>query len=156
MTLQLDMFIQDNPAERQYAESLKRQVRVDLETIMEQGRIPCWIELDSILQKDELRLLDLIETRGGYVMGEDCVVGYGMYEAGLTATSVDRRVDSLTVDCGFISQGNCQATVNRCIAQGWIAMGVDVSGAVRYDLTRLGRFAKDLCEHDIWFDEMED
>lgn len=151
-----DLFETVNIHELEYAASLKQQAALDLSTIMEQGRIPPWVELDSILQKDELRLLDLIETHGGYVMGPDQAVQYGCDASGLFAVTVTRRVDSLTVDCGFISQGNCQATVNRCIAQGWIAKGVDVSGAVRYDLTRLGRWAKDLAETDLYWEEMED
>ena len=151
-----DLFTPDNPDELQYAVNLAKQVQLDLETVMAQGRIPAHIELDSILQKDELRLLDLIETHGGYVMGPDQTVQYGCDASGLFSVPVTRRVDCLTVDCGFISQGNCQATVNRCIAQGWIAKGVDVSGAVRYDLTRLGRWAKDLAETDLYWEEMED
>lgn len=151
-----DLFTPDSPDELEYAANLARQVQLDLETVMAQGRIPAHIELDSILQKDELRLLDLIETRGGYVMGTDVTVQYGCDSSGLFAVPVTRRVDSLTVDCGFISPGNCKATVNRCIAEGWIVEGVDVSGRVRYDLTRMGRWAKDLAETDLYWEEMED
>lgn len=151
-----DLFTQDNPDELTYAANLAEQARNDLITIMEQGRVPTWVELDSILQKDEYRLLDLIEEHGGYVMGGDVTVTYGETDLGLFSAETGRVVDSLTHDCGFLSPGNCQATVNRCKSEGWITEGVDVSGHVRYDLTRLGRYAKELFETDLYWEEMED
>lgn len=151
-----DLFTTENPDELTYAANLAEQARNDLLTIMEQGRVPTWVELDSILQKDEYRLLDLIEERGGYVMGDDVQVEGATSDLGLFTATAMRKVDSLTHDCGFLSPGNCQATVNRCKAEGWITEGVDVSGRVRYDLTRLGRFAKELYETDLYWEEMED
>lgn len=150
---QQDLLTPDAPNETQYAALFKAQVIKDHEDIMQAGRIPAHIELDSILQKDEYRLLDLIETHGGYVMQADRTVQYGSDDTGLLSVPITRRVDSLTADAGFISPGNARATVNRCMDQGWITESVDVSGALRYDMTRMGRWAKDICEHDAWFDE---
>lgn len=150
-----DLFDSTSPNELTYAANLAEQARNDLLTIMEQGRVPTWVELDSILQKDEFRLLDLIEEHGGYVMGDDVTVTYGETDLGLFSAETGRVVDSLTHDCGFLSPGNCQATVNRCKSEGWITEGVDVSGSVRYDLTRLGRFAKNLFEYEMSWEEDE-
>lgn len=151
-----DLFITDNPDELAYAAALAAQYKADQIQIMEQGRIPAHIELDSILQKDEFRLLDLIEEHGGYVMGDDVQVEGATSDLGLFTATAMRKVDSLTADCGFLSPGNCQATVNKCKAEGWITEGVDVSQRVRYDLTRLGRYAKELYETDLYWEEMED
>lgn len=151
-----DLFHDTDPQEETYAAALQSQWEQDRLTIMEQGRVPTWVELDSILQKDEFRLLDLIEEHGGYVMGDDVTVTYGETDLGLFSAVTARVVDSLTHDCGFLSPGNCQATVNRCKSEGWITEGVDISGRVRYDLTRLGRYAKELCETDMYWEEMED
>lgn len=152
-----DLLTTPNPNELEYADNLANQAQADLQTIMQQGRVPPWIELDSVLQRDEYRLLDLIETRSGYVMGEPVTVQYGVDSSGLIPVNVTRRVDSLTRDCGFDSPSNCKATVNRCVANGWIEWGVcEITGRERLDLTRMGRFVKDLAEHDAWFDMMED
>lgn len=152
-----NLFESDNPSETEYASNLAAQVKADLTTIMAQGRIPPWLELDNILQRDEYRLLDLIEERGGYVYGDHVTVEYGKDASGLIPVSVTRRVDSLTHDAGFTSPSNCKATVNKCVDAGWIEHGTcGVTGRERLDLTRMGRFVKDLSEHDSWFDEMED
>ena len=152
-----DLFTADNPSETEYAASLAAQVKADLETIMSQGRIPPWLELDNILQRDEYRLLDLIEERGGYVYGDHVTVEYGKDVTGLIPVSVTRRVDSLTHDAGFTSPSNCKATVNKCVEAGWIEpCNCGVTGRERFDLTRMGRFVKDLSEFDGWFDEGED
>ena len=150
-----DLFHDPNPAEEAYAAALAHQAKVDRETIMAQGRVPAHIELDSILQKDEFRLLDLIEEHGGYVMGDDRLVSGASSNLGLFRANAMRKVDSLTADCGFLSPGNCQATVNRCKAEGWITEGIDVSGRVRYDLTRMGRYAKSLYEYEMSWEEDE-
>ena len=129
----------------------------DLDTIMRDGRIPNWIELDALLQQDESRLLNLIEESAGYVMGDPVTVNYGANSEGLLPVDIVRHVDSLTFDAGFESPGNCKATVNRCIANGWIERGVDkVTGNTRYDLTSRGRWVMDLTENDEWFGESED
>lgn len=151
-----DLFHDTDPQEETYAAALRNQWEQDRLAIMEQCRVPTWVELDSILQKDEYRLLDLIEEHGGYVMGDDVTVEGATSDLGLFTATAMRKVDSLTHDCGFLSPGNCQATVNRCKSEGWITEGVDVSGRVRYDLTRLGRFAKELYETDLYWEEMED
>ena len=125
----------------------------DLDTIMRDGRIPNWIELDALLQQDESRLLNLIEETSGYVMGDPVTVNYGANSDGLMPVDIVRHVDSLTFDAGFDSPGNCKATVNRCIANGWIVRGVDkVTGNTRYDLTSRGRWVMDLTENDDWFE----
>lgn len=150
-----DLFDTTNPDELTYAANLAARYKADQIQIMEQGRIPAHIELDSILQKDEYRLLDLIEEHGGYVMGDDVTVTYGEADLGLFTAPTARVVDSLTADCGFLSPGNCQATVNRCKEREWITEVVDVSGRVRYDLTRLGRYAKNLFEYEMSWEEDE-
>lgn len=151
------LFETDNPDELTYAANLAAQAKADLTTIMAQGRIPPWLELDNILQRDEYRLLDLIEERGGYVYCDHVTVEYGKDASGLIPVSVTRRVDSLTHDAGFTSPSNCKATVNKCVEAGWIERGAcAITGNERLDLTRMGRFVKDLSEFDSWFDEMED
>lgn len=125
----------------------------DLDTIMRDGRIPNWIELDALLQQDESRLLNLIEENSGYVMGDPVTVNYGANSDGLLPVDIVRHVDSLTFDAGFDSPGNCKATVNRCLINGWIARSVDkVTGNTRYDLTDRGRWCKDLVDNDSWFE----
>lgn len=152
-----DLLTTPDPHELEYAANLANQSRIDLQTIMQQGRVPPWIELDSVLQRDEYRLLDLIETRSGYVMGEPVTVQYGVDASGLIPVNVTRRVDSLTRDCGFDSPSNCKATVNRCVANGWIEWGVcEITGRERLDLTRMGRWTKDLCETDMYWSEMDE
>lgn len=150
-----DLFHDTDPQEEAYAAAMAHQAKADRETIMAQGRVPAHIELDSILQKDEYRLLDLIEEHGGYVMGDDRLVPGASSNLGLFRANAMRKVDSLTADCGFLSPGNCQATVNRCKAEGWITEGIDVSGRVRYDLTRMGRYAKSLYEYEMSWEEDE-
>ena len=125
----------------------------DLDTIMRDGRIPNWIELDALLQQDESRLLNLIDETSGYVMGDPVTVNYGANSDGLLPVDIVRHVDSLTFDAGFDSPGNCKATVNRCLINGWIERGVDrVTGNTRYDLTSRGRWVMDLTENDEWFE----
>lgn len=125
----------------------------DLDRIVSSGRIPNWIELETYVQQDDRRLLDLIDATAGYVMGDPVTVTYGDNVTGLLSVPVVRHVDSLTHDAGFDSPGNCKATINRCMAAGWIVKGVDISGAIRYDLTERGRWCLDLVENDAWFNE---
>ena len=124
----------------------------DLDTLARNGRVPNWIELETLLQQDEYRLLNLIEERAGYVMGAPVTIAYGTDSDGLMPVDIVRHVDSLTFDAGFDSPGNCKATVNRCMANGWIVRGVDVTGNTRYDLTERGRWVVDLVENDEWFE----
>lgn len=154
---QADLFTTPDPAQETYAAALQAQWQADLSTIMEQGRIPTWVELDSILQKDEYRLLDLIEEHGGYLERGEVTRTYGTDTSGLFPVATVRHVDKLTDDAGFIASGNALAVVNRCIANGWITRDYDpVERCSRLNLTRMGRWVKNLCEHDAWFDEMED
>lgn len=154
---QADLFHPPDPDQEAYAAALQQQWQDDLSTIMSQGRIPPWIELDSILQKDEYRLLDLIEEHGGYLERGEVTREYGTDHSGLFPVAVIRHVDQLTDDAGFVAAGNALAVVNRCLANGWIERSYDqVERCSRLDLTQLGRWCKNLCEHDAWFDEMED
>lgn len=153
----IDLFTTDNPDELSYASNLQAQWDADQETIMRQGRIPAHLELDSVLQKDEYRLLDLIETNAGYTMRDPVTVHYGKDASGLIPVEIIRHVDSLTHDAGFDSPGNMRACLNRCLGEGWIARVTDaINGRERYVLTERGRYAKDLCETDMYWAEMED
>lgn len=157
MTDQADLFHDPDPAQEAYAAALQAQWQADLSTIMEQGRIPTWVELDSVLQKDEYRLLDLIEEHGGYLERGEVTREYGTDNTGLFPVPVIRHVDQLTDDAGFVAAGNALAVVNRCLANGWIERSYDqVERCSRLDLTRMGRWAKDLCETDMYWENMTD
>lgn len=154
---QSDLFHPPDPAQEAYALSLQQQWQADLSTIMEQGRIPVWVELDSILQKDEYRLMDLIEIHGGYLERGEVTRTYGTDTSGLFPVATVRHVDKLTDDAGFIASGNALAVVNRCLANGWITRDYDtVERCSRLNLTRMGRWAKDLCETDMYWENLAD
>lgn len=155
--MQADLFTTPDPEELAYAALLAESVKQDQLTIMSQGRIPPWLELDSILQKDEYRLLDLIEEHGGYLERGEVTREYGTDHSGLFPVAVIRNVDQLTDDAGFVAAGNALAVVNRCLANGWIVRSYDqLEKCSRLDLTQMGRWCKDLCETDMYWDEMED
>lgn len=154
---QADLFHPPDPAQEAYAAALTQQCQADLSTIMEQGRIPPWIELDSILQKDEYRLMDLIEEHGGYLERGDVTRTYGTDTSGLFPVATVRHVDKLTDDAGFMAAGNALAVVNRCLANGWIVRSYDaLEKCSRLDLTQMGRWCKDLCETDMYWEAMTD
>lgn len=122
-----------------------------LDTLAEAGRIPNWMEIAEVLQRDELRLLRLIEDNFGYVERFDVVTKPA--EGDLFGGVVQVEVPRITADSGFIAHANANATINRCLNNRWITRTVDeATGLNRLDLTKRGRWMLDIYERDEWFD----
>lgn len=122
-----------------------------LDTLAEAGRIPNWMEIAEVLQRDELRLLRLIEDNFGYVERFDIVTRPA--DDDLFGCGIHVEVPRITADSGFIAHANANATINRCLNNRWITRTVDeATGLDRLDLTKRGRWMLDIYERDEWFD----
>ena len=107
--MSLDLFEQPDYQDA-YRELLKRSWEDSLRIIRERGEIPPWVESDTVLQEDEIRLLKTIGD--GYHEGEKVTVTYPDGRV--------RRVSTLTRDAGFNAEVNCTAVVRLCIKLGYI------------------------------------
>lgn len=137
---------------------LADQYERDLDALAEAGRIPNWQEIADVLQKDELRLLRTIEEHAGYVERVDHHVERTVDDTGLIPVETVRVVADpvITADTGFIAHANAAATINRCLANRWIARVPDeCTGLTRLELTMRGRWVMDLHERDQWFEQEE-
>lgn len=134
---------------------MSQQWTNDLLSIARDGRVAPWIELDQLVTKDELNFMRLIEDQAGYtVPPTQHLVDYGTDSSGLLPVSVTRRVDHLTYTLGFVSPGNCQAMINRCVLKGYVLRGeCAITGRVRYELSEIGRYMMDLKAREDWFEE---
>lgn len=129
----------------------------DLDLLMRSGRVPPWIEMDTVLQKDEMRMLQLVEDNCGYLEKGEVSKSYGVDASGLIPVDIVRRVDQLTDDAGFTAQGNALAVVNRCIAEGWLERNWSApDNCNRLDLTEKGRWYMDMVEYDKFWEDMVD
>lgn len=148
-----DLFQANNPDT--LGQRMSQQWASDLLTIAQDGRVAPWIELDQLITKDEIAFMRLIENEAGYtVPTTQHLVDYGTDDSGLMPVSVTRRVDHLTYTLGFVSPGNCQAMINRCIAKGYVLRGeCAITGRVRYELGEIGRYMMDLKAREDWFEE---
>lgn len=154
---QPDLFAPDpDPAQEVYALSLQQQWQADLDTLAEQGRIPNWLEIGDALQKDERRVLELIEENFGWIERENQVTHEhhdtsGLFPVVETITEIEPVITSMA---GFISHGNAKAVINRLLQYGWVSRSVDQeTGLNRLDITRRGRWIMDMAERDEWFSE---
>lgn len=141
--------------EQTLGDLMQRQWEADMLTIIREGRIAPFIELEQILTKDELAFMRLIESQAGYTVPDtQHVVDYGTDETGLFSVPKTRRVDHLTHTLGFVSAGNCQAMINRVIAKKYVIRGeCALTGRVRYTLGEIGRYMLELKEREDYFDE---
>ena len=155
---QSDLFHPPDPAQESYALSLQQQWQADLDYLAEHGVIPPWLEIGEALQKDERRVLELIEENFGWVeresvRKEESTDDSGLFPVTEVHTVRDPVITSLT---GFQSHGNAKAVVNRLVHNGWIERSIDqTTGLNRLDITRRGRWMMDIAERDEWF-EMEE
>lgn len=117
-----------------------------------------WVECDSLLNKDQERLLRLVESSFGYLMTDETVVDRGTTEAGMLGTQpLQRQVSQLTVDSGFLAEVNMQFTLNTCLAHGWLEMVWNAQhGCKQLKLTHEGRWVLDCVDADRYWDEMDD
>ena len=148
---QADLFTPDSPDEIQYAEALAKLVREEEEWRIENGIIAPWIEADFLLAKDERRLLELVDQHAGYLIHDDDwhVTAYGDDGA--------RRVSGFTVAMGMLAEANSKAVLNAAIDRGLVTLTRDNAACGnRIDMTKLGRYYLDLCQHDAAWDDMED
>lgn len=157
--MQTDLFTPDpDPAQEAYAAALQAQYQQDLDHLAEHGVIPPWLEICEALQKDERRVLELIEENFGWieresVRKEESTDDSGLFPVTEVHTVRDPVITSLT---GFQSHGNAKAVVNRLLHNGWIERSIDqTTGLNRLDITRRGRWVMDLAERDDYF-EMEE
>ena len=156
--MQTDLFHPPDPDQEAYAAALQAQWDADLDHLAAQGRIPNWLEIGEALQKDERRVLELIEENFGWieresVRKEEITDDSGLFPVVEVRTMRDPVITSLT---GFQSHGNAKAVINRLLHNGWIERSVDqTTGLNRLDITRRGRWMMDLAERDEWF-EMEE
>lgn len=148
---QADLFTPDSPDEIQYSEALAALVNQEEEYRIENGIVPPWVEADFLLAKDERRLLELVDDHAGYLILDDDwhVMAYGSDGA--------RRVSGFTLAMGMRADANSKAVLNAAIRRELVTATRDgLSGGVRLDMTRRGRYFLDLCQHDAAWDDMED
>lgn len=146
-----DLFDQDPEPDEQdrYRDMLQASLDESLAIIRARGEIPPWVESDTLLNKDELRVLKLIDESGqGYLEGEQVVVDYGVDAMGMPIT---RLVSRLTRDAGFNAEANGTAVVNGCIAKGYIERVYEGSKS-RLMLLDEGRWRLDVIEADEYWE----
>lgn len=153
---QAELFDPDPHEDEQdaYRESLLRQWKEDLRIIRERGEIPPWVEADTILQRDELRLLKLVADSQGYVETGKVIVHYPSDDVFPRA----RMVDRLTHDAGFESDVNLTACLNRCLAADYLRRVKDpLTGLSKLVMGEEGRWRLDVVEADeYWTEGSED
>lgn len=151
-----DLFDQDpNPDEQDaYREALLSQWKEDLRIIRDRGEIPPWVEADTILQRDELRLLKLVADSQGYVETGKVVVNYPSDDLFPRA----RMVDRITHDAGFEADVNLTACLNRCLAADYLRRVKDpLTGLSKLVMGEEGRWRLDVVEADeYWMEGNED
>lgn len=81
-----------------------------IQMFKDRGEIPPWVEADTLLQEDEIRLLQAIGD--GYDEGDKVTV---RYDDGRV-----RHVSKITRDAGFNAEVNAVAVINRCMKLGYI------------------------------------
>ena len=156
---QADLFTQESHDEIQYAEALAKLVREEEEWRISNGIIAPWIEADFLLSKDEKRLLDLVDQSAGYIIRHNDMVANPYAEPDPDSLFPDmqpeRLVSRYTVDMGMLAEANSKAVLNAAVDRGLVTVTQDGADK-RVDMTRLGRYYLDLCQHDAAWDDMED
>lgn len=134
-----DLFSQPAPHEDAYGHNLLTQVRSDLLVLAERGITPPWHHRESVLDRDEYKILTLIADTGGNV-----------YYGG----GKDRA--ALAVKLGFLSTGNLEAAVKKTTERGLVRM-VTAGDRIRMSMTELGRYMLEQSEdEDGWDCEVGD
>ena len=149
---QPDLFDPDpQPDERDaYRNLLLDQWTKDLQIIRDRGEIPPWVEADTILQRDELRLLKLVADSQGYIETGKVIVHYPSPGPFPRA----RMVDRLTHDAGFEADVNLAACLNRCIAADYLRRVKDpLTGLSKLVMGEEGRWRLDVVEADEYWME---
>lgn len=150
--MQADLFDPDIPEDGQdaYRQALEAQYASDLKAIRERGEIPPWVEADTILQRDELRLLKLVADSQGYVETGKVIVHYPSDDLFPRA----RMVDRLTHDAGFEADVNLTACLNRCLAADYLRRVKDpLTGLSKLVMGEEGRWRLDVVEADEYWME---
>lgn len=149
---QADLFDPDPQPDEQdaYRNALLDQWAKDLQIIRDRGEIPPWVEADTILQRDELRLLKLVADSQGYVEIGKVIVHYPSQGPFPRA----RMVYRLTHDAGFEADVNLAACVNRCIAADYLRRVKDpLTGLSKLVMGEEGRWRLDVVEADEYWME---
>lgn len=146
-----DLFIDPSPHEDAYAEALRAHVESVDRSFIERGIIPPWIDAETVLSKDEHRLLKLIDDSAGYRMydGDMVTVPYEGYGA--------RQVPKVVVDMGMNATANLNAVINKCLERGLVVSTWENDlRATRLDMTARGRYYLEVKEQDAWYDGGEE
>lgn len=149
---QRDLFDPDPQPDEQdaYRNLLLDQWAKDLKIIRDRGEIPPWVEADTILQRDELRLLKLVADSQGYVETGKVIVHYPSPGPFPRA----RMVDRLTHDAGFEADVNLAACLNRCLAADYLRRVKDpLTGLSKLVMGEEGRWRLDVVEADEYWME---
>ena len=149
---QRDIFDPDPRPDEQdsYRNMLLDQWHQDLQLIRDRGEIPPWVEADTILQRDELRLLKLVADCQGFVETGKVIVHYQSPGPFPRA----RMVDRLTHDAGFEADVNLAACLNRCIAADYLRRVKDpLTGLSKLVMGEEGRWRLDVVEADEYWME---
>lgn len=138
--------------EDEYRELLQKSWDESLDIIYGRGEIPPWVETDTLLNQDEVRLLSVIGD--SYLEGRNITVNYPDTDNGLFTTRA-RRVSTLTHEAGFNAEVNCTAVVRRCLQLGYIERIVSASKSY-LRVTDRGYLFLDSIEADQYWEDMED
>ena len=134
-------------AQDAYRELLQQSWDDSIRIITQRGEVPPWCEADHLLDRDELRIMRLIDESGGYEEGEKVTVEYDDGRV--------RRVSRLTNDAGFNAEVNCLAVVNRLLDNKYISRRIE---GIRSTLLmeENGRWRLDAIEADDYWENADD
>lgn len=129
-----DLFSPQSPHEDAYAHNLLTQWRSDQLVLADRGITPPWHHRESVLDRDEFKILTLIADTGGNV-----------YYGG----GKDRA--ALAVKLGFLSTGNLEAAVKKCTDRQLVRM-VTTGSRIRVCMTDYGRDMLEQSEEEDGWD----
>ena len=136
------------------AQALAQAARNELATCMREQRLLPWLEIDELVSKDEVRLFEMIENAGGYVLPDGNHTQASLFG---DAPKLERISQDLADELGFLSTANLRAMLNRVADKGWIAQSeCRLTGKLRYDITEAGRYFYECWLRERYFEEMED
>lgn len=140
--------------ETHLATALANAARNELATCMREQRLLPWLEIDELVSKDEVRLFNLIEDSGGYVLPKGNHLQSSLFG---DAPKLERISQDLADHLGFLSTSNLRAMLNRVVDKGWVTQSeCRLTGGLRFDMTQAGRYYYDCWLRERYFDEMED
>lgn len=136
------------------SQALANAARNELATCMREQRLLPWLEIDELVSKDEVRLFEMIENAGGYVLPNGNQTQSNLFG---DAPKLERISQDLADKLGFLSTANLRAMLNRVVDKGWIVQSeCRLTGGLRYDISEAGRYFYDAWLRERYFDEMED